>query len=177
MPLNAVLFNCLPQHTAPDFARFDAIEVHPMQQDVAGDGSTDTEPLHASDLAAGATPALWSVFGHYARTAENDAEELHGLECITDAPTEALAEAIATTFRATVALLAQSVVPELIARMRRVTVAAVNASGAGELIAVELAAADDDDEGEAVRERVRAAGYSEPIVVFEKAGVPPVHTL
>jgi hypothetical protein len=118
--LRPLLFNCWNK-SAPDFSRFDAIEVSPVarnpdmmicpdckdhgnawgcsrcdgkSQIEDPDGMTHCEVVEDPDEAD-----MWSVYGHYTeKDPRNISDNLFGVDCLTDCPTQALAEAIGTLF-------------------------------------------------------------------------------
>ena len=70
-----------------DPSRIDAVEVH-------GCIEIENGVVEQSDD----NPSFYGVYAHYAHSAENDRENLHGLDWIADFPTEAEAEEFASTF-------------------------------------------------------------------------------
>jgi len=64
--MNSVLYNCCPDHKAPNWKQFDALELHGVYVDDYGQ-SHHTNNLHEINC--------WSIFGHLLEG---------GTECITD---------------------------------------------------------------------------------------------
>lgn len=90
-PLYDLLFNCQPGNDSPDFRLFDAVEVRPSRDAFKGRPEVDGtcfEPCEPEDA------EIWSVFGHFAPTDHGQ----YGLDCLTDCPTQELAEAIGVLF-------------------------------------------------------------------------------
>ena|ERR1017187_8461773 len=122
--LRGLLFNCWDK-SAPDFSRFDAIEVSPVARNpdmmpcpsCKGDGTRngdesscgtcagageieDPDGMTHCEVVDSADEAdMWSVYGHYnAKDPRNIEANLFGADCLTDCNTQALAEAIGTLF-------------------------------------------------------------------------------